>query len=149
MFGPLNTVRVQKEFDPVKKPSRTKQSFKDGSDSRAIVRKYLSTGNVDVLMQNRGTARYGDFTSSRDYLEAMSQLRRAQELFEQLPSAVRDYVDNDPAALLDLVHDPERIEEVRKLGLIPEVEAPAPVPAPPAAPAAPTPPVDGGSPPSA
>lgn len=112
--------RGVKVLTPVGARSRTKQSFGPDSDVNAIMRKYLSTGLVDHL--NRAEPRYGDFSEASDYLTAMSMVREAQLRFESLPSKVRDYVDNDPAKLLDLVYDVNRVDEVRALGLIPPSE---------------------------
>lgn len=100
--------------------SRTKQSFGPDTDVNAIMRKYLSTGLVDHM--NRSEPRYGDFSDATDYLTAMSMVREAQLRFDSLPAKVRDHVDNDPAKLLDMVFDVNRVDEVRALGLIPPSE---------------------------
>lgn len=113
----INRVRV---LTDVGTRSRTKQSFKDDTDVNAIMRKYLSSGLVSHM--NRQQPRYGDFSSGVDFKEALDSVRDAEARFLELPSHVRDYVDNDPAKLLDLVFDPARVEEVRKLGLIPPGE---------------------------
>lgn len=113
-------------FAPRGERSRTHQSFKEPSEMRAIMRKYLSSGDPQVLLQKRPeSARYGDFTTDVDYLSALSKVREAERLFMELPSSVRDHVDNDPAELLRLVNDPERREECEKIGLIPRASVSA------------------------
>lgn len=103
--------------------SRVKQAFAEESDVNAIMKKYLATGIV--THQNLSTPRYGDFSTVDDYLSAVNRVRDAQERFMTLPAEIRDYVDNDPAKLLELVFDPDRVEEARSLGLLGQDE-PAP-----------------------
>lgn len=137
--GPVVMPGVRKPWErvrvttPVGELSRTKQSFREEADINAIMRRYLRTGILES--QARGTPRYGDFTSAEDFHACMTRVRNAEELFLRLPAEVRDYVDNDPKELLELVFDPARVDEARALGLIPEVpnaEGGAPVPAGPA-----------------
>lgn len=119
--------RVQKVFT---KPSRTLQAFLGPSDVHAIMRKYQSTGDVSVLLQRRPQdAIYGDFSRPLDYVEAFNKVAAARALFEELPSEIRDAVNNDPAKLLELVSDPResaraRCKELGLVHLVPEVPAP-------------------------
>lgn len=131
-------------FTPVGTRSRTKQAFASEADAKAIVNKYKATGDVNLLLRNRAAPRYGDFTTAEDYLSALVKVRRAQELFLELPSSIRTHVRNDPAELLRLVFDPSRKEEAVKVGLIseaPVVVVEPVVPAEPVAPVAPAVPV--------
>lgn len=135
---------------PVGVRSRTKQSFKEESDLNSVMRRYRNTGLLPNL--NQALGHYGDFSNADDYLAAMESVREADALFAALPARVRDHVNNDPAQLLLLVHDPERRAELQELGLVPpppvEPVVPAGAPAvPPAAPApgAPVVPIQGGS----
>lgn len=97
--------------------SRTKQAFKEDTDINAIMRKYLATGLL--THQARVEPRYGDFSSSVDYLTALNMIKDAQDRFMELPSKVRSYFQNDWGKLLDCVYDPSRRKEVEDLGLIP------------------------------
>lgn len=122
--------------------SMTKQSFKDESDVNLIMARYLKTGILESQM--RQVPRYGDFTSAEDYHSCMNRVRAAEELFMRLPAKVRDYVDNDPKKLLELVFDPARVDECRELGLIPEIKEPPAAPAAAGAAAVPPAPIAGG-----
>lgn len=93
---------------------RTKEAQGDPTDVQSIMRKYLIDRSIPAF--NPGI--YGDFTSGSDYSDALCAVRDAEARFLELPAHVRQAVGNDPAELLDLVHDPERIEEARALGLI-------------------------------
>lgn len=95
-----------------------KQSMAGDSDINVIMEKWHATG---MLPQGAGRApRYGDFSNGASFTEALFAVRDAEDAFLQLPSAVRSYCDNDPGKFLDLVMDPERREELEKLGLIKE-----------------------------
>lgn len=115
----LTRRRVVMERNPNTKV-RVKQSFKDDTDINAIMRKYSSGSLVAHLA--RSQPRYGDFSSGADFMDCMMKVKSAEAMFAELPAHVRSYVDNDPAKLLDLVFDPSRVDEVRKLGLIPPAE---------------------------
>lgn len=121
------------------KPSRTKQAPAAGTDARAIVAKYRSTGDWQKAIADRGQAVYGDFGSGFDFTAAQMQVVRARELFDALPAEVRSFCANDPARFLDLVHDPAMIAKCKEWGLVvpaePELPAVGDAPVPPEAPA--------------
>lgn len=118
----------------------TKQAEAAETDINAIIRRHMVQ---NIPFPDGSNARYGDFSASLDYHQALNRLREAELTFNQLPVEVREYCKNDPGMFLDLVHDPERRDELVKLGLVeaamPEgakpVPAPEPVPAPTPAPA--------------
>lgn len=94
--------------------TRVKQSLKESSDVNAIMRKYLSSGEIPEY--RAGT--YGDFSSGEDYHAAYSKVVEAQQAFDALPSRVRQAAGNDPGRLLDLVSDPNLRTTAIALGLI-------------------------------
>jgi len=121
-------------------PSLTKQSFKDECDINVIMRRYQATG---VLEHQRDATQaiYADVTAY-DYQEAMNLVAQANSAFHGLPSHLRARFDNDPAKLLDFVHDPRNLDESIALGFVdaaklqPEgVGTTAPMPEAPPAPA--------------
>lgn len=116
----------------------TKQSMRDETDIRVIIRKYQKAGVIPRLESREPW--YGDFSSVDDYLSALNRVREAQSAFEALPSVVRDHVDNDPGEFIRLVSDPERRSELVKLGLVP----PDPEPVVPAVVVPPVVPIVGG-----
>lgn len=125
-------------------PSMTKQSFLESSDANAIMRKYLSTGDQQVLFQNQREAVFDDFTEVGDFQACMLKVQRAEAAFMLLPADVRAHFENDPGKMLDAVADSSRAEELLELGVFsavdrgsPVVELEAPV-GPPASPADPS-----------
>lgn len=100
-----------------RKPSLTRQAHASETDVNSIMKKYLSSGLWAHVA--RQPPRYGDFSSGLEYHEALNKIRAAEEVFEELPSKVRNYVQNDFGKLLDLVYDPARRDELRELGLLP------------------------------
>ena len=95
--------------------SMTHQSFADECEINNIMKKYEKTGVLTHVREHQG--QYGDFISAMDYHSAMNAIVRADEMFMDLPAAVRARFGNDPAAFLGAAQDPERIEEMRELGL--------------------------------
>lgn len=122
-------------------PSRTKQSAKDECDINLIMSRWAKTGDLSHVNNSRPA--YGDFTTATDYLAAVALVDQANEGFSQLPSEVRDRMNNDPAELLEFVHDDENRAEAIELGLIP-----APPPAEPPPPSRAEPPAEPPAPPS-
>lgn len=115
--------------------TRTKQSEEAQANINAIVKRYRSTQLLPAFNSRPG--RYGDVSSAPDFREMQQKVRSAQEAFDSLPPNVRSHFRNDPAELLAAVYDPGRVDELRKLGLVPEERAPeVPAPAAPPAPAA-------------
>lgn len=97
----------------------TKQSLAEGQDVNVIVRRHSSGVNVLSAKRVPVAARYGDFSGSMDYHEALSRVREGERQFLELPAKLRTYCDNDVGKFLDLVYDPERRDELVKLGLVP------------------------------
>lgn len=104
---------------------RTKQSFKDETDVNQIVAKHTRMGTLSHLEQWGGE--YGDW-SDFNFQEAQNQIARANSMFEQLPSAVRNQFSNDPARFLEFVNDPENADDLDKK--LPELAAPRTKPLP-------------------
>lgn len=108
------SIRVQTVND---EPERTKQSFKDECDINRIMRQFQQTGVVRHL--NEARAQYADVSELTDYADALSVVRRAEEMFMSLPSKVRRVFNDDPAAFLDAAHDPAKRDQLVEAGLIP------------------------------
>jgi len=112
--GPFN-----KEQIIFPKKGRTKQSFTDDCDINKIVARYQKTGAIAHL--NKHQADYG-FATSDDFSTAMRTVIVAQEMFDGLPSSIRNRFANDPGQFLDFVQDADNIDEGRRLGLWPDEE---------------------------
>ncbi len=110
--------RVQITFP--KSEGRTKQSFAEQCEINNIMARHQKTGALTHINQHQ--AQYG-FATSNDFTESMRIVKTAQDMFNALPSNIRTRCGNDPGNFLEFVQDPENIEEMQKLGLIPEQQA--------------------------
>jgi len=93
----------------------TKQAEASETDINTIVRRHISQR---VPFPADGNASYGDFSEGSDFHAMLNRVREAEHTFAMLPVEVREYCANDPGRFLDLVYDPERREELVKLGLV-------------------------------
>jgi phage internal scaffolding protein len=106
-------LRVRTENDL---PSRTDQSQKDECDINNIVERFQQTGIIEHL--NTQTPQFGDATQvPGDFTESMHMIMAAQEMFDELPSDVRKFFDNDPQSFLTYAQDPSNAETLVELGL--------------------------------
>lgn len=110
---------------------RTKQADTANADINTIMKKWINTGTVRLNAQK---ATYGDFSKAGDYHTAMNKMKKMDEDFMSLPSAVRRHVEQSPEKFLDMVYDPERRAEMEELGLV-EAQVPESAPAAAATPA--------------
>lgn len=115
-------VRVGTVF---KKPSRTKQQFREECDINTLMKKYEKTGLMTHV--NRHEGRYEDVAGAVDYQEAANIVMAAQSTFMSLPATVRKHFDNDPGAFMEFVTNPDNKDKMVELGLM---NAPAPAPEP-------------------
>lgn len=116
-------------------PTMTKQSFKEECDINNIMARYKASGIIEHIQAHQG--RYMDLPSEIDYHANLLAVMSAQDAFSSLPAAIRARFDNDPAAFVGFVQDPDNQAEIDKMGLglqapmEPEVPAaPTPDPAP-------------------
>lgn len=94
---------------------RCKQAFKDECDINVIMRRYQSTGELTHVRE--AMPQYLDVTGF-DFQEAQNFVAHATSLFHELPSSVRSQFENDPAKLLDFVHDPKNAKEAVAMGFL-------------------------------
>ncbi len=92
----------------------TEQSHQESCDINKIMARYVKTGTVDHL--NKYGPMYGDIPSI-DLQEAIEIQKKANDMFDDLPSAVRNKFENDPGLFLDFVQDPNNKSEMVELGL--------------------------------
>lgn len=104
--------------------SLTKQSFNKECEINNIVAKHQVTGAVSHVNQYGGE--YG-FATSLDFAESMRIVVQAQDMFDDLPSSIRNKFANDPALFLDFVQDDENVEEMREMGLVAAEEVVEPI----------------------
>ncbi len=79
--------------------------------------KYQKTGAIAHV--NKHAGEYG-FATSDDFSTAMRTVTIAQEMFDGLPSSIRNRFANNPAQFLDFVQDADNKKEGQKLGLWPQ-----------------------------
>jgi len=103
--------------------TRTQQHFKDETDINNILRMFNITGQ---LPKKALTPQYGDFSGVVDYHTALNAVIAAEDEFMTLPATLRARFDNDPAALVQFLDNPENLNEAQKLGLVKKPEASAP-----------------------
>lgn len=119
MLGKVEQSRFAIHFDPSE--SQTVQSAKEDADINVIVKRFGLTGQIKAPNVEPF---YGDFSGVDDYMSAQNMLVEAKAAFMELPAAVRDRFANDPAQLIEFVHNDANLEEARKLGLLKPKEAP-------------------------
>lgn len=111
--------RVQKDCGP---DSRTHQSMAADADINTIVGRYRKSGILPD--QKVPDLQYGDFTEAKDLHGSMMAVQEAREDFMELNSKIRSACDNDPVKFLEMCADPDRVDELRELGLL-EAQEPA------------------------
>lgn len=116
----FKTIYNYKQKDGVKftTPSLTQQQFKDECDINKIMDRYLRTGVLSDPLNMRGPGTYGDYTEYGDYMENMNKVIEAREMFEALPSKIRERFGNNPGKLIEFVLDVNNKDEAIKLGLL-------------------------------
>lgn len=106
------------------KGGRTRQSEKDACDVNLIVAHHRRGGVSAHVMKKVGE--YG-YVPSTDFHENMLALRRAQELFEELPAVTRDFFQNDPGRFVNFVSTDANKAKLLELGLVMPKAKPEPV----------------------
>lgn len=106
-------------------PSKTQQQFRDEVNINSIMRKYHSTGQITHLAKSQG--QYRDLSNAQDYFDSLNIIQQAEQSFATLPSHVRKKFGNDPAALLEFIHNPDNFEEGVKLGIFQAKPPQAPI----------------------
>ena len=93
-------------------------------------RKRVSTVNTDPSLTKQNHKAECDIN---DYQESMNIVAKAQSMFNQLPSQIRNEFDNDPSLFLDFVQDPQNEDQLVEMGLAnprEKIEPAAPITAP-------------------
>ena len=98
-------------------PSRTKQSFKDECDINMIMARYVKTGVVNHVNEHKPN--YG-FAPAITFKEALDTVHTAENMFAELPSALRTKFKNDPGEFLAFVEKPDNRSELALMGLLNE-----------------------------
>lgn len=109
-----------------KEPTMTVQSEKDNCDINAIMNRYATCGTPLPYRTDGVQPVYADVSELGDYMENYQRCKQAEEMFNNLPSALRKELDNNPANLLHFIQDKKNKERCYEYGLLnkPAVEAP-------------------------
>lgn len=99
---------------------RTKQAFKDETDINKIIKKAQVEGGISHALKYP-EAVYGEFTGV-DLLGAYEQVKRAEAIFNDLPSEVRREFGNDALKFAGFASDPRNISRLSEL--IPAIAEP-------------------------
>ena len=130
--GPYNKVQLHFPEDE----GRTKQSFSEQCEINNIMARHQQ--GIAITHLNEHGPNYG-FATGHDFAESLRIIKTAQDMFDGLPSSIRNRFQNDPAQFLDFVQDADNRKEGEKLGIWeetpeeppqapPEPEQPEPVP---------------------
>ncbi len=103
--------KTKRLIQPTYTDGRTKQSFKDETDINKILERAQSTGTISHL--NRHEGRYGDFADF-DFQQAQFMLAQGREVFDDLPSEIRNEFNQSPAQFFDYVNDPANKDDLIK-----------------------------------
>ncbi len=98
---------------------RTKQSFKDETDINKILKRAQKSGTISHL--NKYEARYGDF-SNFDFFESQLMLTQGRQIFDALPSEIRNEFNQSQAEFFNYVNDPANKDRLKEL--LPALAAP-------------------------
>lgn len=119
-----------------KEPTMTIQSEKDNCDINVIMNRYATCGTPLPYRTDGVQPVYADVSELGDYMENFQRCKQAEEMFNNLPSALRKELDNNPANLLPFIQDEKNKERCYEYGLLnkPIVEAPQTTPVAPSVP---------------
>lgn len=107
-------------------PSLAQQHFKEECDINNIIARYEQTGVlVDPTLPGRNFE-FGDYSAVQDYQDSLNYVIEAREMFDSLPSKLRERFNYDPSKLLQFLADESNRDEAIRLGL---VDPPTPSPA--------------------
>lgn len=123
---PTAKTAIKNHFSPSEKVvspkgvKKAKQEFKEDADLNSIMRKFQKTGAIDHAKMHQGS--YG-IASPVQLHEAMNLVTKADSMFNDLPSSVRNRFQNSATQFLEFVQNADNIEEARELGISLSTEA--------------------------
>lgn len=109
------SVKIQTPMTFEENSPYTRQEFKAESDINTIMSRYQRTGELPHV--NVVAPQYLDVTGM-DFHAHMNAIREAQELFDQLPSQIRNRFQNDPGEFIDFCGDQNNHPELARMGLL-------------------------------
>lgn len=98
----------------------TKQAYKDECDVNKLIARAQRGDTLGHLA--RHGAMYGDFSDIDDLLTAHARLQKGMEIFNDLPSEIRNEFYNDAGRFFNYVNDPKNVDRLGEL--LPGLAAP-------------------------
>lgn len=93
---------------------KTVSDFLRETEITHIMRRIDQTQVIDYDVRE---AVFGDFSSVQSYHVMQNQIAEAKAMFDELPQAVRERMDNDPAKLIAYINDERNVAEGIRLGI--------------------------------
>lgn len=97
-------------------PSMTDQQFAEDCDVNNIIDRFMKTGQINHLSSQQGV--YADVSEIPDLQGATIIVQEANNLFNELPSDIREKFKNNPIEMMEWLSEPKNTEEAVKLGLM-------------------------------
>lgn len=119
-YGPKRRLKHRDPGEPF-----VQQHFRDQCNINKIMERYERTGVMAGPQGRGGRPMFGDVSMIGDYQNALQTVSDANEAFESLPAEIRKRFDNNPAALVDFVKNPQNRDEAIELGMLPDPRPPA------------------------
>lgn len=107
----------EKQLATIGTVSMAQQHMKDECDINNIMAKYQKTGLITHVAKHQGN--YDDFTVMPDFKTAMDTMAAANEMFLEIPAALREKFDHDAGQFVEFATDPNNYDEMVELGLVP------------------------------
>lgn len=114
-FHSAYSLKIQQPMDFPENSPHTRQEFKAESDINTIMAQYMRTGELPQI--NVVAPQYLDVTEM-DFQDHMNKIREAQDLFDSLPSQIRNRFANDPGEFIDFCGDSNNHLELARMGLL-------------------------------
>lgn len=95
-------------------PSMTQQQFTADADINEVMRRFgVEDGSLPPARFDWNAV---DLSEAGDFQSVTEKIRLAKDMFMQLPADLRESFNNDPARMMDWVHDPKNLDEATELG---------------------------------
>lgn len=111
--------------------SLTQQQFRDDANINVIIERFNRTGIlVDPSEVGSRVADFREHHDFSDYHELRTRVAEAEEMFFDLPSHIRERLNNDPSIMLDTLLDADKRQLAIELGFYSPDPSPNPSPDP-------------------
>lgn len=107
--------RPRPKFDQTGQTSMTKQADVERSEIQLLLKKYDKSF---LIQQSQAiTNQYSDVAIGFDLQDAYNKIRGVESMFMELPSAIRNRFDNNPAKFVDFCENPDNIDDMVLMNL--------------------------------